>query len=357
MQKMSGMTEFVENWDEVQRPVILMGAGARKASSEIIAFAERFDIPIVTTWNAIDTIGWEHPNFIGRPGIVATRGANFAVQRCDWLLSIGARLAPLTVAFEYERYAPNATKVLVDIDRSEALKIPDLDIFVQKDSLEFIQELDKRANFPKYTKWLNTCRELKTQYGPEGTTATFKLCETLSNCLTPEDVIVFDNAGSAGGGIFPAFFKQKQGQRVIMSSCGLGSMGSGIPAAIGVSLASNRRVILIEGDGSFCQCIQELEVIKRLNLNIIMFVINNGGYASIRNSERRAFGRIGEGTSFPDISEVAKAFGIQTELYKQPLGDEIGPKFIEVDAEWEEDIAPRVIFDGRGSLEDMAPYK
>ena len=238
---MSNTAELIEVWDGIlggiQRPIILMGAGARKASSEIVAFAEKYQIPILTTWNAIDLIARDNPLFIGRPGIVATRAANFAVQGCDLFLSIGARLDVSTIAFEYEKFASDAIMAMVDIDKNETMKIPNLDLFINMDSLKFIQELNEHEFVPR-RDWLKKCQDWKSEYGSEGKTTTFQLCETLSNALTSDDVIVFDNAGSAGGGIFPAFFKQKKGQRVIMSSCGLGSMGGGIPSAIGVALAS-----------------------------------------------------------------------------------------------------------------------
>jgi len=360
---MSGVPELLDMWLGSQRPIILLGAGARKASSEIISFAEKWQIPILTTWNAIDLVEWEHPLFIGRPGIVATRGANFALQGCDLLLSIGARLDPGTIAFKYDKLSPRAKKILVDVDLSEALKIPNLDLFIHQDSLAFIQELSKHE-FGLYPDWLKKCQDWKAKYGPEMDSTTFQLCNTLSEVLSPEDVIVFDTAGNEGGTIFPAFFKQKKGQRVILSSCGLGSMGGGIPVAIGVALASKKRVILIEGDGSFCQCMQELEVVRRLNLNIVIFIIENGGYASTRNSEMRAFGRTGEGRTFPNIQNVVRAFDISTvNLYDQDLtwfdwlSNTNGPFVYIVNAPQEEPIYPRVLFDGKGRLDLMAPYE
>jgi len=362
---MSGIPELLEVWLGSTRPVILIGAGARKASSEIISFAEKWDIPILTTWNAIDLIEWEHPLFIGRPGIVATRAANNALQGCDLLLSIGARLDPNTIAFKYENLAPRAKKVLVDIDLNEALKIPNLDLYVHMDSLKFIQELNKHE-FISYGEWPKRCQDWKSKYGPEIHTITVQLCEELGKSLTSDDVLVLDTAGGAGGTIFPAFFKQPKGMRVILSSCGLGSMGGGIPSAIGVSLASQKRVILIEGDGSFCQCMQELEVIHRLNLNIIIFIIENGGYASTRSSEMRAFGREGQGRSFPNILDIATAFKINSDeiysfipnyIYMALFTGIHGPHLFVVHAPSEELALPRVLFDGKGRLDLMAPYE
>jgi acetolactate synthase-1/2/3 large subunit len=357
--KMSGISELLEMWLGSTRPTILLGAGARKASAEIVQFAAKWNIPILTTWNAIDLIEWEHPLFIGRPGIVATRAANNTLQGCDLLLSIGARLDPNTIAFKYENLAPRAKKVLVDIDLSEALKISNLDLFVHMDSLKFIQELNKNE-FISYKEWLEKCIYWKGIYGAEIDTTTVQLCRDLGRSLTSDDVLVLDTAGGAGGTIFPAFFKQPKGMRVLLSSCGLGSMGAGIPAAIAVSLASQKRVILIEGDGSFCQCMQELEVIHRLNLNIIIFIIENGGYASTRSSEMRAFGREGQGRSFPNIGKIALAFDICCCTYNPISMDyylrQIEPMVVVVHAPYEELALPRVLFDGKGSLSNMSPY-
>jgi acetolactate synthase-1/2/3 large subunit len=136
-------------------------------------------------------------------------------------------------------------------------------------------------------------------------------------------------------------------------------MGAGIPSAIGVSLASNKRVVMVGGDGSFSQCMQELEVIHRLNLNIVMFIIENGGYASIRSSEMRAFGRTARGRTFPDAFKIGHAFSIPTRDYEFALKASMmkGPQIIIVHAPDEEIIAPRVLFDGKGSLSDMYPYE
>ena len=358
---MSGIPELLDMWMGTTRPTILMGAGARKCAPEIISFAEKWNIPILTTWNAIDLIEWEHPLFIGRPGIVATRAANNALQGCDLLLSIGARLDPNTIAFQYDKLAPRAKKVLIDIDLSEALKIPNLDLFIHMDSLKFITELTKHE-FRDYSEWLKQCSFWKKTMVAEMDSTTFHLCEALGQSISSEDVLVLDTAGTAGGTIFPAFFKNKKGLRVVLSSCGLGSMGAGIPAAIAVSLASKKRVVLIEGDGSFCQCMQELEVIKRLNLNIVIFIIENGGYASTRSSEMRAFGREGQGRSFPDIVKIGQAFGITTPTFPQPVSywlrpEHDFPQLIVIRSPKEELALPRVLFDGKGSLSNMFPYE
>jgi acetolactate synthase-1/2/3 large subunit len=360
---MSKIDTLVEWLQESKRPLILMGAGARRASSQIVSFSENCEIPIETTWPAMDLIPWNSTVFVGRPGIVATRAANTILQECDLLISIGARLDPQTIAFRYDKLAPKAKKVLVDVDCKEAMKIPRLDLFIEEDACHLIEQVSHKMigdSQVKHNEWLSYCRELKANSWIESDTASYQLCKELGEELTSDDVLVLSTTGMVGGSIFPAFFKQKKNQRIILSSWGLGSMGTGIPTAVGVSLASGKRVVCVDGDGSFFQNIQELEVVRRLNLNITFFVINNGGYASIRGSEDRAFGRHEEGMTFPNICDVAGAFGIRSissrdaacfHRWEEPI-------VIEVVVPRDEVLMPRVNpMDVDGGLGNMWPYK
>ena len=322
-----------------KRPLVLLGAGAREAITDILTWVSRWQLPIETTWNAIDLVPYDHPLFIGRPGIVATRGSNKAIQACDCLLAIGARLDQPTIAYDYTDFARNAKKIMVDIDIAESLKIPNLDLFIHMDAGEFIHKLSQEVFVLDSGQWLENCFQWK-QSRLEGKTATYQLMDTLSDTL-PSDAIIVMNCGCSAVNIFCSGFRNKAGQRFIMSSCGLGSMGAAIPVAIGVALASNRHVTVIDGDGSFMQNVQELEVVHRLNLPITFYVINNGGYSSIHNSEMRAFGRSARSETIPNLKRVAEAFGIEIIEIKAP--DELP--------------IPRVMFDGRGKLDDMYPYE
>jgi acetolactate synthase-1/2/3 large subunit len=333
------MKKVVDLLQTSARPLFLLGAGAREAAPEIVAFCERWQIPMETTWNAIDLVPYAHPLFIGRPGIVATRGSNHAVQECDLLIAIGARLDQPTIAYDYSSFAKNAKKIMVDIDISESLKIPNLDIFYHMDAGEFIRELGRHEyDFPSL-QWMVLCERWKRDR-LEGTTTTYQLMDMLSDALPSDDIIVI-NCGCMAVNIFCAGFRNKAGQRYIMSSCGLGSMGAAIPVAIGAAIASGKHVTCIDGDGSFMQNVQELEIVRRLNLPITFYVMDNAGYASIRSSETRSFGRTKSGETIPDITAVAKAFCVD---------------IIRVIVEEEELPIPRVWFDGRGNLGDMYPY-
>lgn len=342
------------------RPLFLLGAGAREAAPQIIAFCEAHRIPMQTTWNAIDLVPYEHPLFVGRLGIVATRGANKAVQACDLLVSIGARLDEPTIAYNYNNFAPDAYKVLVDIDIGENLKIPNLDLFIHEDAAEFIRTLRILYDTPQ--EWLDQCAAWKRDR-LEGDTLTYLLLDELNKYL-PDDCVIVQDCGCMAVNIVCAGFHNKAGQRFIMSSCGLGSMGAALPVAIGAALASGKRVFVICGDGSFMQNSQELETLRRLNLPVTVFVINNKIYASIHGSELRAFGRTRSGESIPDILQLAEAYKVKAYgmpsafLFNWKLIDNDLPKVIVFDAPADEQALPRVFpQDAGGGLERMYPYE
>ena len=150
---------------------------------------------------------------------------------------------------------------------------------------------------------------------------TYELCEELNLSLSSNDLLIVGSSCMAVR-IFCKFYHGKA--KMIESNTAQGSMGATIPMAIACALAGARRVICVDGEGSFCQNIQELQVVHRYNLNIEFIVIENGGYASIHNSENRWFGRISEGATFPDIEKVGKAFGVNIRVVHVPH-DEVPP--------------------------------
>jgi acetolactate synthase I/II/III large subunit len=144
---------------------------------------------------------------------------------------------------------------------------------------------------------------------------TYELCEELSLLLSVDDLLIVGSSCMAVR-IFGKFYHGKA--RMIESNHAQGSMGAMIPTAIACALAGAKRVVCVDGEGSFCQNIQELEVVHRHNLNIEFIVIENGGYASIHNSENCWFGRISEGATFPDIEKVGNAFGVDIRVEHVP---------------------------------------
>jgi acetolactate synthase-1/2/3 large subunit len=318
-----------------ERPMLLAGNGIRlaRAEKEFLELVEVLGVPVESTWLAIDLIADDHPLFVGRPGSLAPRGANFAVQNSDFLLALGARLDRVITGYSPERFARAAHKVMVDIDPFELAKMGDsIQTKVQADAGEFIRALLRRK--PEIQRmdrspWKQRCVDWKNRYPvilpehrkPEGPVSMYHLAEALQDVLPGNTPIVSGSSGSAIE-LFLLALRVKTGQRVFHTTA-LGAMGFGIAASIGVCMANGRRpVVCVDGDGGFQFNIQELETVSRLKLPITFFVLNNGGYASIRISQTNFFGapRIGcspeTGQTLPDITKVAQAYGLQTDIIR-----------------------------------------
>jgi acetolactate synthase I/II/III large subunit len=319
------------------RPLLLAGNGIRlsRAEKEFRELLDVLNIPLETTWLAIDLIGDDDPLFVGRPGSIAPRGANFAVQNCDFLLTIGARLDRVVTGFNPETFAGHAHKVVVDIDPPELRKFGDsVRTRVCADAGAFMRALLARRSEihpDNRLQWRHQCASWKSRYPVvqpehrtrEGAVSVYNFADLLSDELRPDDYIVSGSSGSAIE-LFLLALRVKDGQRVFHTTA-LGAMGFGIAAAIGACLGGGRRrTVCVDGDGGFQFNIQELETVARLRLPIIFFVLDNDGYASIRASQTAFFGepRIGcdrrTGQSLPDLCSVARAYGLPTEV----IGDQ-----------------------------------
>ena len=319
----------IEALNRSKRPLIFAGNGIRLSKAER-AFGDlirALKVPVVATWCAADLISSEDPLYVGRPGSVASRGANFALQNCDFLLAIGARLDFAITGFAPEKLARAAHKFVVDIDAAELQKLaPHVQSPIQCDARAFIDALlARRGAVQKVDRgdWDRRCAGWKTRYpivtaehrDPSTKVSVYHLAEVIGAEVTPDDVMTTCNSGSAIE-IFLLAYPARTGQRLIHTA-GLGAMGYGIPAAIAACLASDRRrTICVDADGGFQFNIQELETVSRLKLPIKFFVMNNDGYASIRASQVNYFGLASlgcdaaTGLTVPDISKVAAAYGL-----------------------------------------------
>jgi len=316
--------------NQSERPVILAGNGVRLSAAldDFLKLIRYLKIPVLTTWKAIDFLAEDDPLFFGRPGSIAQRGANFILQNSDLILTIGARLDLAQVGYNYKNFSPCAKKIVVDIDPEEIKKLKmDIEIKICADAKDFIKELLKQKEkiiLKDRTTWFNYCKTQKEKYPvvlPEywkkkKFVNTYVLIEVLSQLMKNNDLLIPGSSGSCSEITMQAF-KVKKGQR-IFNNPGLGAMGYGLPASIGACLASGKkRTISIIGDGGLQVNIQELETLKRLNLPIKIFVLNNNGYASIRNTQRNYFkGHLvgcdpSSGLTLPDICKVASAYGLK----------------------------------------------
>lgn len=323
--------EVIHLLNASERPVILAGNGVRLANAQkdFLNLIDSLKIPLLTTWKAIDFLPENHKLFFGRPGSIGQRGANFIQQNADLIITIGARLDLAQIGYNYQLFARGAKKIIVDVDIAEIQKIKTkIDVPICADAKAFIQELINKLNLIKQkdrSEWLSRCMHWKEKYPivlpdywrQKKYVNTYVLVDVLSELMSENDVLVPGSSGSCSEIPMQAF-KVKKGQR-ILNTPGLGAMGFGLPASIGACLASGRkRTISIIGDGGLQHNIQELEVISRLNLPIKIFILNNNGYASIRNTHNRFFdGRLvccdpSSGLTIPDTRKIASAYGLKT---------------------------------------------
>lgn len=315
------------------RPLLFAGNGTRlaRAEKQFNELRLLLDVPTVATWCAADLVPSDVATFVGRPGNVAARGANFALQNCDFLLVLGSRLDMAITGYAPQNLAREAHKVAVDIDPSELQKLhPHLQQPIISDCGAFLDELLTQLKALKepfdrgrWADWNRRAADWKTRYSvvtdehrkPEGPVSIFNLAEVIGTESKQEDKLV---SGSSGSGIeiFLLACPTRSGQR-IFHTAGLGAMGYGLPMSLAVCIGSGlRQTILVDGDGGFQFNIQELETARRLNLPVKFFVLNNDGYASIRASQQAYFGspQIGAdkatGLTVPDLSKIANSYGI-----------------------------------------------
>lgn len=313
-----------------ERPVILAGNGVRisGALKDFLKLIRILNIPVLTTWKAIDFLSENDRLFFGRPGSVGQRGANFIQQNSDFIMTLGARLDLPQVGYSYGNFARLAKKVIIDIDPAEIKKLKmNVDLSANSDIKSFILELlrqRKSLKIKSRPEWAKRCSEWKKKYAvvlPEYSRRkkyvnTYFLVDVLSKLMSKNDLMVPGSSGSCSE-IPMQSFKVKEDQR-ILSTPGLGSMGFGLPASIGACLASGRRrTIAIIGDGGLQHNIQELETLARLKLPIKIFILNNNGYASIRHTQKSHFkGHYvccdpASGLTLPDTCKIAAAYGIK----------------------------------------------
>jgi acetolactate synthase I/II/III large subunit len=318
---------IVEALNKAKRPIVLVGNGVRLANAlpEFYEFIKKTGIPVLTTWKTLDILEESHPQYVGRPGGVGQRGANFNQQNSDFILVIGARLDHGQLAYQPQYFAREATKCIVDIDINEINKLGiNIEFPIESDAKLFLTQLNQKVNSLNISDWLSYCKSLHIKYPvilPEHLKINelhinnYAFIEYLSDLL-PKNSLVIPGSSGACSEVTMQSFKTKIGTRVYNSE-GLGSMGFGIPAAIGGCIASDKKeTICIDGDGGFFMNIQELELVYRYQLPIKFFVLNNNGYGSIKTTQNTHFkGNLvvsdpSSGLTLPSIELNAAAYKI-----------------------------------------------
>ena len=312
-----------------ERPLILAGHGVRLSGASRVFrdVVETLGVPVVTTWNALDLLPFDHSLLVGRPGVVALRAPNFAVQNCDLLISIGCRLDNIITAYNPRTFARAAHKVVVDVDRHEIDKLDmEIDVRVESDAAAFLTAMQERAGSLQplpISGWRERCADWKQRYAitremtflSHGEITHFQAMDALSEAI-PEDTLICTGSSGLAVEVFYTVFRNKPGQRVFLTS-GLGSMGYGLPAAIGACFANGcQPMVAIESDGSLQLNIQELATLRAFNLPICLIILNNLGYASIRSTMRNYFSERYVGTGpeaglwLPDLDALARTYEI-----------------------------------------------
>lgn len=372
-----------------RRPLIHIGAGVRLAGIEesVRVLVERLAIPATSTWPAHGVLGDDHPLFVGRPGSLAARGANFALQNADLLLCLGARLDLASTGYDPKDFGRNARKIVVDVDPAELVKLEGaIDTPVCADVAPFVDSLLRKTVGAKplpLDDWRHQCDQWKIRYPliqpehrePADRISTYHFADVLSSVLTDQDVLAPCSSG-LGIEIFLLSLRMRTGQRATFNAA-LGAMGYGPPAALGACLGSEgRRTIGVDGDGGLQLNVQELETIRRLHLPIKFFILCNEGYASIRASQKRWFGRLvgadaTSGFTLPSLESLATAYRLPFMRLdgRQDLGPQIrsvidtdGPVICFVPTPPEETRGPSQISEATPDggmrsrpIEDLAP--
>lgn len=395
----------LEKIRQAKRPVLYAGNGIRLSGGyrEFRQAAELLGIPVVTGWNSIDAIEDEHPLYVGRGGNMGDRPGNFAVQNADFILAVGNRLSIRQVGYTWDTWARAAYVAMVDADPAELRKHTlHVDLPIHADAKEFFAQLIKAAEAdaaPQRTdhagavpvfcgdEWLSVCQNWKKTYPvtlprhweEDGQFANvYAFIKYLSSSLPEGNMTVVSNGSACVVGSHN-YVIQKDARFLINSA--IASMGYGLPAAIGACIAHDRKTtICIEGDGSMMMNLQELQTVLTNELPIKIFLINNQGYHSIRQTQNNLFGshtKVGIGPesrdlSFPSYEKLAAAFGYpylsahSNEEMKKAVDQALAAEgavfceiFVSTEQVFEPKSATRKLEDGTlisPPLEDLAPF-
>lgn len=387
--------EVIQKIKSAKRPVFYAGNGIRLSEGHdiFVKVVEKMGIPVATCWDSIDEIETDNPLYVGRGGIMGDRAGNFAVQNSDLVIAIGNRLSIRQVGYNWKTWAREAYVVMVDADAAELKKTTiHVDMPVHADAKDFLEKLYEQIKDTEGTVftdsfWTDKCLEWKEKYPvtqpkhweEDGEYANvYAFINYLSSSLPDGNMTVVSNGSACVVGSHNYVIKKDA--RFIINS-GVASMGYGLPASIGACVAIGKEnTICIEGDGSIMMNLQELQTVITNNLPIKIFIINNAGYHSIRQTQNNLFSghnKVGIGPesgdlSFPDFGKLAAAFGYpyysahsnadmksavdKTLAENGPVICEI---FVSTTQNFEPKSATKKLLDGTlvsPPLEDLAPF-
>ena len=349
--------KILKQLSKAKKPVLLAGGGISyaEAAGELNEFAERYQIPVVTSLLGQGTIATSHPLFLGMGGMHGSFAANIAMTEADFMISIGCRFDDRLTG-NPKTFAKNAKVAHIDIDPAEIGKIIAVDIPVVGDAKKALQQLLTEPIVRNNTeKWIEKVTKDKTRVRSydkkERVVQPQAVIERVGE-LTNGDAIVVTDVGQHQ--MWTAQYYPYQNERQLVTSGGLGTMGFGVPAAIGAKIANpDKEVVLFVGDGGFQMTNQELAILNIYKIPIKVIMLNNHSLGMVRQWQEAFYdGRTSESVfdSLPDFQLMAQAYGIKNYKFDNPetlekdleviMEDE--PMFIEVDISRKEHVLPMV---------------
>ncbi|MCI6914715.1 MAG: thiamine pyrophosphate-binding protein [Lachnospiraceae bacterium] len=376
---------FIETLKQAKKPVILAGTAVRGTGNVDLFkdFAKRVNVPVLAATTVADLFEVSHENYFGNFGSFGGRAGNFIVQNADLIIAIGCRMTFKHTGFDSASFAPNAKKIVVDIDENELKKnVINIDLPIKSDIKFFLnQMMDLDFRFEN-DNWLNYCRLLKKkfpQYRQEfekpGKVNPYYLRKEISKFISDDNITIVGNSVACVSVLQMGV--EKNGQRMY-GNINCGTMGYDLPAAEGAARAMNQEVLCITGDGSIQMNIQELQTIKHNNLPVKIFIFNNFGYQAIMQTQTNFFqanfsGCTKEsGISMPSFEKLAYAYDFPfvrissneevDEKLKEVFSHE-GYVLCEVMQDTEQNIEPKVKSKQRADgklystpLDDLFPF-
>jgi acetolactate synthase-1/2/3 large subunit len=376
---------FVSLLKRFDRPVIVAGSGINISNTkkDLLKFVKKYKIPVVTAW-AHDAFPNYNDYYYGRQGTIGNRVGNFIVQNSNLVFILGSRLSIRQTSYNWKSFAKKAFKVWVDIDKFELNKTTvNANIKILTPLEKFFKDINKfNLSYKISDKWIGWCNDIRLRFSPkkkdyksngEYPNVYHFIIDLFDQMHGDEIIVCADGAAT----VVPSQVGYLKGNCRLIYNSGCASMGYELPATIGVSsYTNNKKIICLAGDGSIMMNIQELQSISRLKKNIIIFIINNDGYLSIKQTQKNFFNNEFGASSksnllFPNFKKIAHSYNIEyvslNKNYKNKLKSLIKrkknkPIIAEIKVSLNQEFEPRLksqFIKGKiftPELDDMHPF-
>ncbi|TCZ58089.1 acetolactate synthase large subunit [Klebsiella grimontii] len=339
-----------------QRPVLYLGGGVINAPEHIRQLAEKANLPTTQTLMALGMLPKAHPLSLGMLGMHGARSTNFILQEADLLVVLGARFDDRAIG-KTEQFCPNAKIIHVDIDRSELGKIKQAHVAIQGDVGEVLEQLIPQVEAQPRSAWLQLVADLQREFPctipqEQDPLSHYGLINAVAACVDDEAIVTTD-VGQHQMWVAQAYPLNRP--RQWLTSGGLGTMGFGLPAAVGAALANpQRKVICFSGDGSLMMNIQEMATAAENQLDVKIILMNNEALGLVYQQQSLFYKQGVFAATYPgmvNFMQIAAGFGLQTcdlnneadpQAALQAIIDRPGPALIHVRIDAEEKVYPMV---------------